>query len=365
MGREIGVPASELSGSAFSLDHLFVDADAVPTLVKVKRASDTRTRREVVAQMLDYAANGSRYWPAQLLRQSFEDTCRRDGAFPEEIYQGALGGQGPDAFWENVRDNLLAGRLRLLFVADQIPVELRAIVEFLNKQMIPAEVLAVDLRRHRNETGLGVLAPTVYGNAAVTAKGPSASGRGSWTPAEGAGARLVSGSGSYPSVIAHYPITGRRPSTWNLSAHPGGRPALWINFGTLVNHLPADTIAGLRRRPDRDPVPRTQNQRRPRQGLRGMAVGRHRRPRRTPGQPHHPHPRTRPACRPDLDRTTFPLNTEQPKGSGQTARRPPKQRTHMPRSVHGTVQITADLTIKEETPHDRDRRAVRDRGRVR
>lgn len=269
VGREVGVPASEVSGAAFSLDHLFVDADAVPTLVEVKRASDTRARREVVAQMLDYAANGSRYWPAQLLRQSFEDTCRRDGVFPEEIYQGALGGQNPDAFWENVRDNLLAGRLRLLFVADQIPVELRAIVEFLNKQMTRAEVLAVDLRRHRSDTGLEVLAPTVYGDAAVTAKGHSASGRRLWTPAdveqaaqqagprvhaivtallkhaEGAGARLVSGTGSHPSVIAHYPITGRRPSTWNLSAHPGGRPALWINLGTLVNHVPADTIAAF------------------------------------------------------------------------------------------------------------------------
>ncbi|XRQ08718.1 hypothetical protein ACN3XK_71520 [Actinomadura welshii] len=269
VGQEVGVPAGELSGSAFSLDHLFVDADAVPTLVEVKRASDTRARREVVAQMLDYAANGSRYWPAQLLRQSFEDTCRRDGAVPEEIYRGTLGGQDPDAFWDTVGDNLLAGRLRLLFVADRIPVELRAIVEFLNKQMAPAEVLAVELRRHRNEAGLEVLAPTVYGDAAVTAKGRSAAGRRSWAPAdvqqaaqqagphvrtvvaallkhaEDAGARLVSGSGAYPSVIAHYPITGRRLSTWNLSAPPDGGPVLWINLGTLVNHLPAGTVAAF------------------------------------------------------------------------------------------------------------------------
>ncbi|GAA3221519.1 hypothetical protein [Actinocorallia longicatena] len=128
VGREIGIPASELSGAAFSLDHLFVDADAVPTLVEVKRAADTRSRREVVAQMLDYAANGSRYWSAQLLRRFFEDTCRRDGTTPEEIYQGALGGYDPAVFWDDVGGNLLAGRLRLLFVADQISVELRAIV---------------------------------------------------------------------------------------------------------------------------------------------------------------------------------------------------------------------------------------------
>src|SRR4051794_12230288 len=39
--------------SRWSLDHLFVDQEGVPTLVEVKRSSDTRARREVVAQMLD------------------------------------------------------------------------------------------------------------------------------------------------------------------------------------------------------------------------------------------------------------------------------------------------------------------------
>jgi hypothetical protein len=47
-----------VGGAWWSLDHLVVDQDAVPTFVEVKRASDTPARREVVAQMLDYAANG-------------------------------------------------------------------------------------------------------------------------------------------------------------------------------------------------------------------------------------------------------------------------------------------------------------------
>jgi len=38
------------------LDHLLLDQDGIPTFVECKRASDTRIRREVVAQMLDYAA---------------------------------------------------------------------------------------------------------------------------------------------------------------------------------------------------------------------------------------------------------------------------------------------------------------------
>lgn len=36
--------------------------------VEVRRASDTRSRREVVAQMLDYAGNGSVFWTPEQLR---------------------------------------------------------------------------------------------------------------------------------------------------------------------------------------------------------------------------------------------------------------------------------------------------------
>lgn len=65
---EVGVPDTATSGSRWSLDHLFIDQQAVPTLVEVKRSDDTRIRREVVGQMLDYAANRIVYWPAERLR---------------------------------------------------------------------------------------------------------------------------------------------------------------------------------------------------------------------------------------------------------------------------------------------------------
>lgn len=81
--RELGVPA-EMGGSAhFAIDHLFVDQDGVPTLVEVKRSTDTRLRREVVGQMLDYAANGLRFWPIEELRATFERRCTAGGLPPE------------------------------------------------------------------------------------------------------------------------------------------------------------------------------------------------------------------------------------------------------------------------------------------
>jgi hypothetical protein len=57
VGREIGIPDSEGLSARWALDHLFVDQDGTPTLVEVKRQSDTRIRREVVGQVLEYAAN--------------------------------------------------------------------------------------------------------------------------------------------------------------------------------------------------------------------------------------------------------------------------------------------------------------------
>lgn len=61
VAREVGVPWEEGGPDQMSLDHLFLDQDGIPTLVEVKRSRDTRVRREVVGQMLDYAANAVIY----------------------------------------------------------------------------------------------------------------------------------------------------------------------------------------------------------------------------------------------------------------------------------------------------------------
>lgn len=48
ISREYGMPDKEDSYDRWSLDHLFLDQDGIPTLVEVKRSNDTRIRREVV-----------------------------------------------------------------------------------------------------------------------------------------------------------------------------------------------------------------------------------------------------------------------------------------------------------------------------
>ena len=162
VGREFGVPREDGGPQQWSVDHLFIDQDGTPTIVEVKRASDTRIRREVVGQMLDYAANGVRYWPIDHLRTQFENACERRRESPEEVLLAKLGVSEPNELWERVRTNLQAGKLRLLFVADEIPPELQRIVEFLNEQMQQTEVLAVEIRRYAGGD-VQTLVPKVIG----------------------------------------------------------------------------------------------------------------------------------------------------------------------------------------------------------
>ena len=59
--REAGVPDSSGAADRWSLDHLFLDQDARPHARRGEAERDTRIRREVVGQMLDYAANAVVY----------------------------------------------------------------------------------------------------------------------------------------------------------------------------------------------------------------------------------------------------------------------------------------------------------------
>jgi hypothetical protein len=181
--READVPGDFGAGGRWSIDHLFVDQDGIPTLVEVKRGTDTRIRREVVGQMLDYAANAVLYWPVDHVKSQFELSCSRRGASADGELLAFLGPEAtPEDFWQKVKTNLQAGRVRMLFVADEIPRELRRIVEFLNEQMDPAEVLALEIRQFQGEN-LKTLVPTVIGQTAEaeTRKGVSRSTSPAWT----------------------------------------------------------------------------------------------------------------------------------------------------------------------------------------
>lgn len=176
VSREMPIADAEGASGRWSLDHLFLDADGVPTLVEVKRSSDTRIRREVVGQMLDYAANAVVYWPIERIQTEFEKRCDRLGCDPSHTVLAFLAGQAIGEtseeavveFWSKVETNLNAERIRMVFVADEVPTELARIVEFLNGQMRPAEVVALELKQYTSDT-VQTLVPRVIGRTAKAA----------------------------------------------------------------------------------------------------------------------------------------------------------------------------------------------------
>jgi hypothetical protein len=151
--REVGVPDQDDAADRWSLDHLFIDQAGIATLVEVKRSSDTRARREVVAQMLDYAANATANWKVESLRAWFEAECERAQVDPVSKLGDAFAIADYDSYWETVKTNLAADRIRLVFVSDEISAELRSIVEFLNRQMTETEVLAIEVKQYVDEAG--------------------------------------------------------------------------------------------------------------------------------------------------------------------------------------------------------------------
>lgn len=174
ISREAPVPDMDDASGRWSLDHLFLDQDGIPTLVEVKRSTDTRIRREVVGQMLDYAANAVVHWKIDIIRAKFEAHCQLANIDADQEIVEKLGLQDTEAFWQGVRTNLLAGKIRLIFVADEIPYELKRIIEFLNKQMNPAEVLGIEIKQFVGE-GMKTLVPSVIGQTAEAVQAKTSS----------------------------------------------------------------------------------------------------------------------------------------------------------------------------------------------
>lgn len=154
--REARIPEEEEGEGRWSVDHLFLDQEGIPTLIEVKRSTDSRIRREVVGQMLDYAANAAAYWTVQTIRSMLENRCREAEREVSAELKTALQVEDTEEFWASVAKNLESKKIRLIFVADEIPKELRRIVEFLNEDLANIEVLALEVKRFEGTSGTKV-----------------------------------------------------------------------------------------------------------------------------------------------------------------------------------------------------------------
>ena len=268
ISREMAVPGSDASGRAFSLDHLFVDAECVPVFVEVKRASDTRIRREVVGQMLDYAANGVKYWPIEALQQALAKRAASSGRDLTLLIKDLDPDLEVADFWQRVENNLRTGNVRLLFVADSLPPELVRIIEFLNEHLSPVEVLGVELQQFTAGEHVAYV-PVVRGQTDAAANAKDAGGGRAWSEetfldaaaarvsgtemalikrlfadVEKRGDKLSWGKGVTPGVAGWYPIAHRATAVWNLNANSESSTARAYLYFYLADHV---AIVGAQR----------------------------------------------------------------------------------------------------------------------
>ena len=174
--REAPVEHDGEESHRWRLDHLFIDQDGIPTLIETKIATNPELRRQVVGQMLDYAANLVEQWSVDRIQMELEKRCEANGESISEVISNHIGADLPDddvsvnQFWDKIKTNLEAERIRLIIVADKIPSSLLKIVEFLNRQMNPCELLALELKQfvYPGKDSVTTLVPRVFGQTSVS-----------------------------------------------------------------------------------------------------------------------------------------------------------------------------------------------------
>jgi hypothetical protein len=127
--REMGVPAEEEGADRWSLDHLFLDQDAVPTLIEVKRSTDTCTDPHG-------AVIPSRRWPRttrwrsrrarpfQLVIGKQKGPTSASKTDPEFRFTGFAENQGPQYFVAKFRtEELVSERVLSIEAAPREPPE--------------------------------------------------------------------------------------------------------------------------------------------------------------------------------------------------------------------------------------------------
>jgi hypothetical protein len=153
------------------VDILAIDADGVITVCECKLQTNAGIRREVVGQVLEYAAN--------LNGMSFREFRARvetrlsGGDLIDSMAERAGEDWDGEVWLDQVSSRLETGTFRLVVAVDKMAPTLKQTVLYLNGHS-PLPVLAVELQRGRYGT-TEVLVPTVFAEEQARRKVPTPS----------------------------------------------------------------------------------------------------------------------------------------------------------------------------------------------
>jgi len=162
--REMPVVNAASGEQGLWIDFLLADQYGIPTLVECKRRDDGRSRREVVAQMLEYAAGGYYYWDERELLSHAQESAGGEEKLLEKLKELTLKTTTTLDFFSKVKENLRQSKIRCIFFLEDSPKELTNLVEFVNGQMKDVELLIVEARQYELESGGDrIVVPRVFG----------------------------------------------------------------------------------------------------------------------------------------------------------------------------------------------------------
>lgn len=172
----------EMPVGGWSLDHLFVDQRGILTLVETKLFQSPESRREVIGQVIEYAANAIEFWAGGAARQKATEFWSNQNPPKEldEVLRKEFGDElDIEDFWRKVEENIKNRKIRLIIATDELRPEIRRMIEYLNREMENTEVLGLELKCYSRESEALVLVPRLVGQ--IIEKKGFGSGIAKWT----------------------------------------------------------------------------------------------------------------------------------------------------------------------------------------
>ena len=166
-------------------DILYIDSNGMLTVVETKLRKNSESRREVVGQILEYAAQMSTWTSGDVERQAEKffgsehspKTYRRFSlrqAMESHVQSDEAEEFDYDLFLEQVQEHIDTGSFRLVIAIDEPPVPLLKTVEFVNRFSRHFELYLVQLKRFNDaETGTDVFVPAIFGRVSPAPSGPA------------------------------------------------------------------------------------------------------------------------------------------------------------------------------------------------
>lgn len=165
----IGVEWPAGTGAA---DVILIGSDAVLTIVETKLKRNPEARREVIAQLLEYAAYITEWTIYEIQRRADDflksEQCTsdfRDKSFNEILQSFAEeSDETVESFKGKVEQNLRQGRVRLIVAVDEVGEHAQKIVNFVNSYS-SFDLYLLQISSYEDSDGRQIFVPSLFGYA--------------------------------------------------------------------------------------------------------------------------------------------------------------------------------------------------------